>query len=101
MAVTATASDNVQKECMKIFNMKSCQIFRSSVNRRNLINLVRCEPNRKDVVAYDIITFIGENYTDESGIIYTLSRSEADEVAEKLQNNGIVELYITPVLMHR
>ena len=92
LALTATASDIIQKECIKMFNMKSCQIFRSSVNRRNLIYSVRCKPNRKDAVTYDIITFIGENHTGESGIIYTLSRREADEVAEKLRNNGIVAL---------
>ena len=63
---------------------------RSSANRPNLIYSVRSKPDSKDDVVKDMVAFIRENHVGQSGIIYTFSKREADDVADGLCNNGIV-----------
>ncbi len=38
----------------------------------------------------DMVDFVRENHTGEAGIIYTFSKKEADDVANRLCDNGIV-----------
>jgi superfamily II DNA helicase RecQ len=51
---------------------------------------VRCKPDSKDALIDDMVDFIRMNHVDEAGIIYTFSRKEADDVANRLCDNGIV-----------
>jgi superfamily II DNA helicase RecQ len=38
----------------------------------------------------DMVAFIRDNHVGQSGIIYTFSKKEADDVSDGLCNNGIV-----------
>ena len=91
LAVTATASERVRHDCAQILSLgNNYQFFRSTANRPNLIYSVRCKPDGKEAVVKDMVSFIEENHVGEAGIIYTFSKKEADEVADKLCENGIV-----------
>lgn len=84
IALTATATPKVQLDILKNLQMNDATVFRSSFNRPNLYYEVR--PKHQAVKS--IIRYIKEN-SGKSGIIYTLSRKKAEEIAEVLVANGI------------
>jgi ATP-dependent DNA helicase RecQ len=88
IALTATATPKVQHDIIKNLEMTNAKIFKSSFNRPNLYYEIR--PKTKDVDK-DIIKFIKAN-EGKSGIIYCLSRSKVEELAETLHINGISAL---------
>lgn len=91
MAVTATASDRVRHEVCDILNMRrDCHFFRSTANRPNLTYMVKPKRTTADGVLDDMAAFIKEEYPHDAGIIYTFSRKDADTVADKLCDRGIV-----------
>jgi ATP-dependent DNA helicase RecQ len=84
IALTATATPKVQLDILKNLQMNDATVFRSSFNRPNLYYEVR--PKHQAVKS--IIRYIKDN-SGKSGIIYTLSRKKAEEIAEVLVANGI------------
>lgn len=85
IALTATATPKVQVDIQKNLGMQQAKLFISSFNRPNLHYEVK--PRTKDVDK-DIVRYIKSN-PGKSGIIYCLSRKKVEEVAIKLQVNGI------------
>ena len=91
IAVTATASDKVRHDCCKILRLgNNYQFFRSTANRPNLTYSIVEKADGKDKVITQISNFIKTQHKDHAGIIYTFSRKDADEVACKLCDLGIV-----------
>jgi len=87
MAVTATASDRVREDCCKILRIGSnYKLFKSSANRPNLTYIIKEKPDGKDAVISHMADFILSYHKNDAGIIYTLSKKEAEEVAQKLNN---------------
>lgn len=84
IALTATATPKVQHDIQKNLGMQNANVFKSSFNRPNLYYEVRSKSKASD----QIIRFIKDN-PGKSGIIYCLSRKKVEELAEKLQINGI------------
>ncbi len=84
IALTATATPKVQLDIMKNLQMNEASVFKSSFNRPNLYYEVRPKIN----AVKSIIKYIKDNM-GKSGIIYTLSRKKAEELAEILVANGI------------
>lgn len=87
IAVTATASDRVREDCCQILRLgTNYKLFRSSANRPNLTYIIKEKPDGKDAVIDDMAEFILSKHRNHAGIIYTLSKKEAEEVAQKLSN---------------
>jgi ATP-dependent DNA helicase RecQ len=84
IALTATATPKVQLDIMKNLQMSEATTFKSSFNRPNLYYEVRPKIN----ATKSIIKYI-KDHQGKSGIIYTLSRKKAEELAETLVANGI------------
>ena len=90
LAVTATASDKVREDCCAILNIThNHQCFKSAANRPNLTYAIRVKSDVKAKVAKDMADFILQNHPTGSGIVYTLSKKEAEDVAEQLSNYGV------------
>ena len=87
IALTATATPKVQSDILKNLGVPDAKVFKSSFNRPNLYYEVRdkVEPEK------DIIQFIRQN-PGKSGIIYCLSRKKVEEMAQRLNSNGIKAL---------
>ncbi|WP_407398738.1 RecQ family ATP-dependent DNA helicase [Treponema sp.] len=84
LALTATATKQVQDDIVTNLCMDTPDILVASFNRPNiLLNVVR-----KNEPLEQILDFIGQ-HRDESGIIYCFSRRQVDEVADKLQRKGL------------
>ncbi|TDZ73254.1 ATP-dependent DNA helicase hus2/rqh1 [Colletotrichum trifolii] len=82
IALTATATQNVIVDIKHNLGMDNCEVFSQSFNRPNLTYEVRRK--EKDLVT-KIADLITSKYSRQCGIIYTLSRKTAEQVAEKLR----------------
>lgn len=88
MALTATATQNVIVDIKHNLRMKNCQVFSQSFNRPNLYYEVRPKGSNP-VVTQQIAALIKAKYPNVTGIIYTISRKQAEDVAQKLCEHGI------------
>jgi bloom syndrome protein len=86
MALTATATPNVIVDVKHNLGIDRCQLFSQSFNRPNLYYEVRWK--EKGVVD-TIAELILSKYHRQTGIVYTLSRKNAESTAQKLQEHGI------------
>ena len=84
LALTATATKQVQTDIVKNLKLKNPAVLVASFNRSNIF--LDVQP-RTDGLA-QILEFLGE-HKDESGIIYCLSRKEVDSITQELQERGI------------
>lgn len=93
MAVTATASDRVRHDVCSILQVsRNCVFYRSSANRPNLRYHVRAKKASwsADDVLDNMADFIKDEYSQGAGIVYTYSKNDADTVANKLVDRGII-----------
>lgn len=81
LALTATATKQVQKDIVKNLGMNSPDIFVSSFNRPNIYLSVKPK-----IAALDLVCECIERHKDESGIIYCTSRRQVDELATSLKH---------------
>lgn len=91
LAVTATASDQVREDVCRILRIDSnYRLFKSSSNRPNLTYSVVPKPEGKGAASQAMSQFIKQKYPNGAGIVYTLSRKDADLVASELCDLGIL-----------
>ncbi len=83
IALTATADKLTRKDILKKLNLHSPEIFISSFNRGNIRYII----DEKDDHFNKILDFL-EAHKNESGIIYSLSRQNTEDIAERLRENG-------------
>ena len=88
IALTATATPKVQDDIIKNLKINNSKVFKSSFNRPNLFYEVRGKSKTTDL---DLIKFI-KSKSNQSGIIYCLSRKNTEELSELLNINGIKSL---------
>jgi ATP-dependent DNA helicase Q1 len=91
IAVTATASERVRADVCAILGLQvsSTRMFRSTANRPNLRYAICPKADTKDAIVADMTAWIQTHWPTDAGIIYTLSRKEADTVAAGLRAHGI------------
>ncbi|KAL5603683.1 hypothetical protein FOVSG1_006433 [Fusarium oxysporum f. sp. vasinfectum] len=88
MALTATATQNVIVDIRHNLGMDNCQTFSQSFNRPNLHYEVRGKTTNAKCMD-EIASLIMSKYANQSGIVYTVSRKNAEKVAESLSIQGI------------
>lgn len=86
IALTATATHNVMMDVKHNLSMNDCKVFSQSFNRANLNYEVR--PKVKQSVE-TIADLINDQYRGKTGIVYTLSRKQTEQIAKKLCDHGI------------
>lgn len=89
-AFTATATEAVKADSVTLLNLNNPYIYTGNINRENLIINVFKEEDKLEKIK-EII----QNHKDESGIIYCLSRREAEELyrALNMYHNYDIALY--------
>ncbi|KAI0842824.1 hypothetical protein F5Y06DRAFT_256186 [Hypoxylon sp. FL0890] len=86
MALTATATQNVILDVKHNLGIEECAEFSQSFNRPNLYyEVLRKEKDNIENIA----ELINTKYSGETGIVYTLSRKSAENIAAKLRDHGI------------
>ena len=88
VALTETATPKVQDDIVKNLKINNSKVFKSSFNRPNLFYEVRGKNEATDL---DLIKFI-KSKSNQSGIIYCLSRKKVEDLSELLNINGINSL---------
>ncbi len=87
-AFTATATHKVADDIVKSLKLDAPVVLRGSFFRKNLVlNIQKRVGNGRD----KLIKFL-KNYQDESGIVYTFTRKESEEVAHFLQSKNFKAL---------
>lgn len=83
LALTATATKQVQADIVRNLKLKKPAVLVSSFNRSNIF--LNVQP-RTDGLG-QIVEFLQE-HKEQSGIIYCLSRKEVDSITQELQERG-------------
>lgn len=83
LALTATATKQVQADIVRNLKLKKPAVLVSSFNRSNIF--LNVQP-RTDGLG-QIVDFLQER-KEQSGIIYCLSRKEVDSITQELQERG-------------
>lgn len=87
LALTATATNRVQKDIITNLHMRNPAVFLASFDRPNLFLEVKEKTN-----AFKQLTEFIDRFKDQSGIVYCASRKETDRVAAKLSERGFSAL---------
>lgn len=86
IAVTATANVQMRDEIIKRLGIKDCVRLQGSINCPNLNYEIRKKPRH---IFEDMVQFITEKHPGHMGIIYCSTRLKCEDVAKKLNNNGL------------
>jgi len=87
MALTATATDRVRSDIVSQLKLRDPRCFVASFNRPNLAYRIEA----KQAVARQITKYI-QKRPFESGIVYCYSRKSAEQLADRLRQEGIEAL---------
>ncbi|EAY14236.1 ATP-dependent DNA helicase, RecQ family protein [Trichomonas vaginalis G3] len=87
MALTATATDAVQKDIVENLGIKGCSLFKSSFNRPNIFyEVMKKETGFREAA----LKWIEEkNYRNSTGIVFCMSTAETEQIAKFFQDNGL------------
>jgi len=83
VALTATATEQVQEDIRKSLNLRNNQVFLSSFDRKNLFLQVE----ERDSGLSQLLSFV-RGFSEQSGIIYCFSRKKVDQVTSQLAERG-------------
>jgi len=89
LGLTATATQDVVDDVMKMLSIPNAVIFRAPLNRPNLIYEVHSKPANTEAAMDKICSVITTRFPGQSGIIYCLSQKETEEVASHLRKRDI------------
>lgn len=84
IAVTASATEEVQKDIIEQLNLHKVQIFKGSVERDNIIYESRGVENKLK----EVIDYISQRKT-ETGIVYCSTRRSVKEIVQQLRAHNI------------
>ncbi|CAG0900109.1 unnamed protein product, partial [Darwinula stevensoni] len=89
LGLTATATSNVTEDVKEFLNIPQAMVFKSSFNRPNLYYEVQ-EKSSSLKDSLDILSsLLTQDFAGQSGIIYTLTIRESEELTTELQKRGL------------
>lgn len=87
MALTATATNRVQKDTLHLLQFDKPKIYITSYLRNNLN--IRIAPRQHSTIS-EICNIFQNKYTNQSCIVYCISRKKCEEISTVLQQHGIL-----------
>ena len=90
-ALTATATDTVQKDVLQTLRLQDPLVFKGSFNRHNLQYVVR--RTTKNAVADEVAKIIRDEFSRKCGIVYCFSKKNCEDMAAALKQAGIAATY--------
>lgn len=92
MALTATATPNVEHDVKENLKVHPCHTFTQSFNRPNLEYEVRPKGNKPQLIN-DIVGTINHRFRGKSGIIYCISRKRCEEMSRTLRQGHRIRAF--------
>lgn len=89
LALSATSCPETTSDVCKILEISDCVIFRGSIDRPNLFYEVRLKPNDEEKVIVSIASMLLDEFKNQCGIVYVLSRKEAEIYSDGFHKHGI------------
>mmetsp|Transcript_154921 Transcript_154921/g.495373 ORF Transcript_154921/g.495373 Transcript_154921/m.495373 type:complete len:696 (+) Transcript_154921:61-2148(+) len=89
IALTATATESVQRDVESQLGIRGCLLLRGRYNRPNLYYAVALKPEKKEDELAWLSNFILERHAGHSGLIYCLSCKDVDHTTEALVARGV------------
>ncbi|CAB3253873.1 unnamed protein product [Arctia plantaginis] len=87
--LTATATNHVLTDVQKILNIPGCLLIKSTFNRPNLFYKILEKPTSQDECINILEKLLKGRYRKESGIIYTNSIKDSEDITEGLRKRGL------------
>lgn len=89
LGLTATATAHVLTDVQKILNIQGCLVIKSTFNRSNLFYKILEKPSSQEECLNILEKLIKYRYKGESGIVYTHSIKDCEEIASGLRKRGL------------
>lgn len=89
LALTATATESVQRDVESQLGIRGCLLLRGRYNRPNLYYAVALKPEKKEDELTWLASFVLKRHAGHSGLVYCLSCKDVDQVTESLCSNGV------------
>eukprot|EP00928_Gymnodinium_smaydae_P033340 TRINITY_DN23909_c0_g4_i2.p1 TRINITY_DN23909_c0_g4~~TRINITY_DN23909_c0_g4_i2.p1 ORF type:complete len:392 (+),score=74.12 TRINITY_DN23909_c0_g4_i2:930-2105(+) len=89
LALTATATDSVQRDVEVQLGIRGCLLLRGRYNRPNLFYAVANKPEKKEDELEWFVQFIQKRHAGKSGLVYCLSCKDCDHLADGLRSRGV------------
>ncbi|XP_059059150.1 ATP-dependent DNA helicase Q1-like [Achroia grisella] len=89
LGLTATATAHVLNDVQKILNIPGCLVIKSTFNRPNLYYKILEKPSSQDNCLTILEKLLKYRYKGESGIIYTHSIKDSEDIADGLRKRGL------------
>ncbi|XP_076658065.1 ATP-dependent DNA helicase Q1 [Halictus rubicundus] len=89
LGLTATAPAKIIVDVQKILDIQGCLVLRATFNRPNLFYEVRRKPAEKETCLAMIENLLKTRFKDKSGIIYTTTIKDAEQLATDLRALGL------------
>jgi ATP-dependent DNA helicase RecQ len=84
LALTATADEKTREDITEQLRMQNPKTYVSSFDRPN----IKYKITERDDELKQLNAFIQENHSEDTGIVYCLSRRKVEKVAEELNKRG-------------
>ena len=84
IALTATADERTRKEIIQRLNLEQARHFISGFDRPN----IRYRITQKNNARQQLLRFLKMEHAQDSGIVYCMSRSKVEAIADYLCNEG-------------
>jgi len=88
MALTATADKPTRREIIEKLGLQDARVFADGFDRPNIQYRITPKSNP----GKQIIDFISSEFSGEAGIVYCLSRAKTEQLAERLEGEGLKAL---------
>ncbi|XP_043289235.1 ATP-dependent DNA helicase Q1-like [Venturia canescens] len=89
LGLTATAPAKIIVDVQKMLDIQGCLVLRASFNRPNLYYEVRRKPSDKANCLSMIENLLKTRFEGKSGIIYTTTIKEAEQLTSDLRSKGL------------
>ncbi|KAG5309820.1 RECQ1 helicase, partial [Acromyrmex insinuator] len=89
LGLTATAPTKIIVDVQKMLDISGCLVLRASFNRPNLYYEVRRKPADKETCLAMIENLLKNRFNGKSGIIYTTTIKDAEQLTTDLRGRGI------------
>lgn len=89
LGLTATAPAKIIVDVQKMLDISGCLVLRASFNRPNLYYEVRRKPADKETCLAMIENLLKSRFNGKSGIIYTTTIKDAEQLTTDLRAKGI------------